>query len=178
VQGLLFASFVAFWANLAFFLELPPFYMGSSVAGSLGIVGVVGVLAAPLAGRYADKCGKGGGIVALGAAAVAASFAVFWLGRESMAALIGGIVLMDVGVQTSMISNQARVYALDASSRSRLNTVYMTIMFICGALGSAAGAHAFALLGWTGVCALGVACGVLAVAVALWPGAGRAEETC
>ncbi|MDR3641239.1 MAG: MFS transporter [Humidesulfovibrio sp.] len=164
VQGLLFAGFVSFWANLAFFLERPPFFMGSSVAGALGVVGIVGVFAAPLAGRLADKGGQRR-IILAGALAVAVSFAVFWLGRASLLAIIAGIVLMDAGLQAAMVSNQARVYALDASARSRLNTVYMTAMFTGGAIGTALGAHAFTLFGWTGVCALGACCALLGLAV-------------
>ena len=79
--------------------------------------------------------------------------------------LIVGIVVMDVGLQASMISNQTRVYALDATARSRLNTVYMTTMFLGGAIGAAVGAQAFARFGWTGVCVMGVACGLLALAL-------------
>jgi predicted MFS family arabinose efflux permease len=164
VQGLLFAAFVAFWANLAFFLERPPFFMGSSVAGALGIVGIVGVFAAPLAGRLADKGGKRR-IILCGSLAVAVSFAVFWLGRESLVVIIAGIVLMDAGMQAAMVSNQARVYALDASARSRLNTVYMTMMVTGGAIGTAIGARAFTLFGWTGVCVMGVCCALLGLAL-------------
>ncbi|WP_243310118.1 MFS transporter [Fundidesulfovibrio agrisoli] len=162
VQGLLFGGFVAFWANLALFLEQPPFLAGSTVAGLLGVVGVVGVIAAPLAGRLADKGGQRTVILA-GAGAVAVSFACFALFRESWAVLIGGIVLMDVGLQAAMVSNQSRVYALDAAARSRLNTVYMTIMFTGGAIGAAVGAQAFAHFGWAGVCVMGAACAVLAL---------------
>jgi len=164
VQALLFAGFVSFWTTLAFFLEQPPFHLGSSVVGTLGIVGVVGVMTAPLVGKLVDKGGHGR-IIALGSAAVGISFALFWFGRQSMAALVIGIILMDAGLQAAMISNQARVYALDGSARSRLNTVYMTIMFVGGAIGSAVGAQAFAALGWLGVCAFGVACGVLALLI-------------
>ncbi|OIN98423.1 MAG: MFS transporter [Desulfovibrionaceae bacterium CG1_02_65_16] len=164
VQGLLFAGFVSFWANLAFYLEQPPFFMGSSVAGALGIVGLVGVFVAPLAGRLADTGGQRR-MILLGAAAVAASFAVFWLGRGHMAALIAGIVLMDAGLQAAMVSNQARVYALDASARSRLNTVYMTMMFMGGAIGTAIGALAFTRYGWAGVCGFGAGCAALALAL-------------
>ncbi len=164
VQGLLFAGFVSFWANLAFHLEQPPFHMGSAVAGALGVVGIVGVMAAPLAGRLADKGGNRR-VILLGAASVAASFALFWLARESMAALIAGIVLMDAGLQAAMVSNQARVYALDAGARSRINTVYMTMMFLGGAAGTAIGAQAYAHFGWAGVCGFGVASAALGLGV-------------
>lgn len=164
VQGLLFAGFVSFWSSLAFFLEQPPFRMGSSVAGALGVVGIVGVMVAPLAGRFADKGGKRR-IILLGAASVAASFALFWLGRESMAVLIAGIVLMDAGLQAAMISNQAQVFGLDASARSRLNTVFMTIMFTGGAIGTALGAQAYSLFGWAGVCGFGAGCSLAGFAI-------------
>ncbi|MFP5238705.1 MAG: MFS transporter [Acidobacteriota bacterium] len=166
VQGLLFGGFVAFWANLALFLEQPPFSAGSTVAGLLGVVGVVGVLAAPLAGRLADKGGQRA-VVLAGAGAVAVSFVCFALFRESWAVLIGGIVLMDVGLQAAMVSNQSRVYALDAAARSRLNTVYMTVMFTGGAIGAALGARAFAHFGWAGVCIMGALCSLLALCVEL-----------
>lgn len=167
VQGLLFSGFVSFWASLAFFLEQPPFRMGSSVAGALGVIGIVGVMAAPLAGRLADKwSGQGGNrrIIVLGAAAVAASFALFWTGRTSMAVLVAGIILMDAGLQVAMVANQARVYALDAGARSRLNTVYMTMMFLGGALGTAIGAQAYAHFGWAGVCGFGAVSSLLGFA--------------
>ncbi len=170
VQGLLFGAFVAFWATLALFLEQPPFSQGSAVAGLLGLFGVVGVLAAPLAGRVADKGARGRErVIVLGSGLVAASFLLFWLFRASWAVLCGGIVLLDIGLQAAMVSNQSRVFGLDASARSRLNTVYMTMMFAAGALGSAVGAKAFSLFGWTGVCGLGVVCGLGALGVELWP---------
>jgi predicted MFS family arabinose efflux permease len=166
VQGLLFGSFVAFWANLALFLEEPPFSQGSSVAGLLGLLGVAGVLAAPLAGRMADRRGQGQGtVVAFGAAALAASFMLLWVFKTSWDALLVGIVLLDAGLQSAMISNQSRVYALEATARSRLNTIYMTAIFTGGALGATGGAWAFARFGWEGVCAIGTGAGLLALAV-------------
>ncbi len=165
-QGLLFAGFIGFWANVALFLEQPPFSQGSSVAGLLGLIGVVGILIAPLAGRLADKDGHGR-MIALGASAVLAAFALFGFLRTSWIALVAGIVVMDVGSQASMISNQTRIYALDATARSRLNTVYMTTMFLGGAAGAAVAGHAFALFGWTGVCAMGACCAAGALGIEL-----------
>jgi predicted MFS family arabinose efflux permease len=137
VQGLLFSAFVAFWANLALYLERPPFSKGSAVAGLLGVLGVAGVLA----------------------------FALMAVFQGSWTALLAGIVLMDIGLQSAMISNQSRVYGLDASARSRLNTVFMTIMFASGSIGTAVGAWAFATFGWEGVCVMGAASGLAACAL-------------
>ena len=176
-QGLLFGAFVAFWAEVALFLEQPPFDQGSAVAGLLGLLGVAGILVAPLAGRFVDRLGGGPGPLVIGGAGlVAVAFLLFALFPTSWGALIGGIVIMDIGVQASMIANQSRIYALDAAARSRCNTVFMTVMFGCGALGSAVGAEAFARFGWTGLSLLGAGCAGLACALELGAGRRRASR--
>jgi predicted MFS family arabinose efflux permease len=62
---------------------------------------------------------------------------------------------MDLGVQASQVANQARVYALDPSARSRLNTIFMATMLFGGARGAGIGGLAFSYFGWTGICAFG-----------------------
>ncbi|KHK02436.1 MFS transporter [Desulfovibrio sp. TomC] len=173
VQGLLFGGFVAFWANLALFLEKPPFSQGSAVAGLLGLVGVAGVVCAPLAGRLADR-GSKGRLVAWGAGGVLAGFAVLGLFPSSWTALILGILLMDIGLQSALVANQARIYGLDASARSRINTVFMTTMFLGGAVGTAASAQAFAVFGWAGVCVMGGGLAAAALAMELFGRQARA----
>jgi predicted MFS family arabinose efflux permease len=66
-------------------------------------------------------------------------------------------------VQANHISNQTRVLGLSAESRNRLNTVYMVTYFAGGALGSAAGALAWAGGGWSALCAAGAAFGTAAL---------------
>ncbi|MCR6629972.1 MAG: MFS transporter [Magnetospirillum sp.] len=166
IQGLLFGAFSAFWSVLALKLEAPPLHLGSSVAGLFGLIGAAGALAAPLAGRLADRRGPAFLVIA-GAALVGVAFIPMGLGGNSLTALVVGVLVMDLGAQASMVSNQTRVYALDAAARSRLNTVYMTLMFAAGAAGSALGAHAWALWGWPGVCTLGTVMGLGAAAVEL-----------
>ena len=166
VQALLFAAFTSFWANLAVFLEMPPFSKGSSVAGLLGLLGVAGVMAAPFTGKLADRYTKGKGkVIALGSAVVAVSFVIFAAFRTSWAALFIGIVLMDIGMQAALISNQSRIYALDAAARSRMNTVFLTVIFIGGSIGAAVSAHIFEAYGWLGIGLLGAAFGAAAFAV-------------
>jgi predicted MFS family arabinose efflux permease len=166
IQALLFGAFSAFWSVLALKLEAPPLHLGSSVAGMFGIIGAAGALMAPLAGRIADRRGPGFLVVA-GALAVGGAFVPMLLWQDSLVVLAVGVLVMDVGAQATMVSNQTRIYALDAAARSRLNTVYMTLMFAGGAIGSALGARAWAGWGWTGICVLGAVMGLAAAAVEL-----------
>lgn len=164
IQALQFAAFSAFWSVLALKLEAPPLHLGSSVAGLFGVIGAAGALMAPLAGRLADRRGPRF-LVICGTAAVGLAFVPMGLWPDSLVALVAGVLVMDVGAQAAMVSNQTRIYALDAAARSRLNTVYMTVMFAGGAVGSALGARAWAGWGWTGVCVLGAGFGLTAAAV-------------
>jgi predicted MFS family arabinose efflux permease len=57
-------------------------------------------------------------------------------------------VLLDFAVQLSMVLGQREVYALDPHSRARLNAVYMTSIFLGGALGSLLASPLYERLGW------------------------------
>lgn len=165
-QGMLFACFSAFWANLALELRLPPYNLGATFAGLMGLIGAVGALAAPIAGRVADRHGPQM-VVTLSAVLVFASFLLLILVQGSMPALVIGVVLMDLGVQSALVSNQAGIHALDSGARSRVNTVFMTTMFCGGALGSMLGGSAFEAWGWTGTCLVALVAAALAFLLSL-----------
>ena len=149
VQGALFAGFSAFWTVLALHLQHSSFDLGPAAAGLFGLLGLTGVLIAPLVGRTVDR---------IGAFRVTTAGIVFmllgWLATGIVPGLVGlvlAVILMDAGVQISLVSNQAAVFALDPAARSRLNTVFVAGIFLGGALGSACGSAAWALAGWNGV---------------------------
>lgn len=76
------------------------------------------------------------------------------------------MILLDLGLQGSHISNQSEVYRLDPAARSRLTTGYMTLYFTGDALGSALTGPAYARYGWSGTCAIGTA--MAAAALVVW----------
>jgi predicted MFS family arabinose efflux permease len=133
-----FGSFSAFWTTLAFRLESPPLHYGSRVAGLFGLLGIAGAAAAPFAGYLADRR-SARGTVGLALIGVAAAWVVLAVAGDTLWGIAAGVVILDAAVQTAQVSNQARIYALDARLYGRLNTIYMVSYFAGGALGSAAG---------------------------------------
>lgn len=154
--GALFAAFSIFWSVLTLLLAGEPFHLGPQASGLFGIVGAAGALAAPLAGKSADKRGPRA-VVSLCIVLVAVSFVIFALSGSSLVGLVIGVIVLDVGVQAAQISNQSRIYALKPEARSRVNTVYMVVYFIGGAVGSAVASLAWHAFGWVGVCIAGLA---------------------
>lgn len=171
-QGLLSVAFSAFWSTLAVMLHAAPFHLGSAAAGAFGLAGAAGALAAPLAGKVADR--KGPEVVTrIGAGLVVAAFIAMavgsWGGGGPLWLVAAGAVVFDLGVQASLIAHQTIVYSLEPAARSRLNAVLMGGMFIGMASGAWLGNQALAQWGWPGVCGLAALAGALALGVRLWP---------
>ena len=176
-QGLLSVGFSAFWSTLALYLHAGPFQLGSAAAGAFGLAGAAGALAAPWAGRLADRHGSEW-VTRLGIGLAALAFASLlllpWLpGVTGLVLLALATVVFDLGVQATLIAHQAQVYGLEPEARSRLNAVLFTGMFIGMARGAALGSLLLARLGWSGVAGLALATALLALAVRLWPGLPR-----
>ncbi|ALW87150.1 MFS transporter permease [Hymenobacter sedentarius] len=164
VGASLFAAFSVFWTTLAFYLEGAPFHYGSDVAGFFGLIGAFGALAAPLAGKTADTKGPDY-TIALGIVLALVAYAILGFGGLYVAGLVIGVILLDVGVQATHISNQSMIFSLVPEARSRLNTVYMTAYFTGGSLGSILGGLAWVHGGWPGVCFVGGALTAVALLV-------------
>lgn len=92
---------------------------------------------------------------------------------RSVAGLAVGVVLLDLGVQGSHVSNLARVHALPGAERSRRNTVYMVAYFAGGAAGTAFATFAWSRWAWPGAVAVGAAAPALALLA--WSVGGRAD---
>jgi predicted MFS family arabinose efflux permease len=164
-----FGAFSVLWTALAFLLSGPPYHYSSLVIGLFGLAGVAGVAAANLAGKLADAQRARLSTV-LAAILTVGSYGALALARSSLAALLVGIVVLDIGEQSMHITSQAVIYEAVPEARSRVNSAYMTCFFAGGALASGATGAVFAAGGWTGVCALGAGFATLALAMALREG--------
>ena len=175
--ALVYAALSVFWATLAFHLQEAPFLAGPQAAGLFGLLGAAGAVSANLAGRYLDRIGAR--VLVRGSAAVMlVAYGVFAACGATWAGLVGGLALLDLGAQAASVSNQSEIYKLHPSAQTRLNTIYKIFYFAGGAAGSSLGAIAWAGFGWNGVCVVGAAFLVTALA---WdflrvPGAARGRS--
>ncbi|MEQ4282302.1 MFS transporter [Pseudomonas syringae] len=161
-QACMFATFSLFWTAVP--LELSRNHgLSQTQIAIFALIGAIGAIAAPISGRLADAGYTR--IASLGALLFGALSFLPGLVHPAYSVIglaITGVVL-DFCVQTSMVLGQRTVYALDAASRSRLNALYMTSIFIGGAIGSAVASPLFDHGGWTWVLIAGTALPLIAL---------------
>ncbi|GAA0535846.1 MFS transporter [Paractinoplanes ferrugineus] len=162
-QGLLFGAFSAFWTAIAYEL-IGEHGFGQAQIAIFALVGAGGATAAPLAGKLADR---GYGVAGSGAALVLAALmaGLAAVGHRSVVVLAVAGFLLDFAVQAHQVMSQHEIYALRSDARARINTVFMTTVFTCGALSSAATGLLHHRYGWTGACVLAAILSLAGLAV-------------
>ena len=155
IGACLFGAISAFWSTMAFFLEKSPFEYSLSMIGLFGIIGAGGALISPVVGRITDSQGPFKPM-RFGILMMMAGYLILFEGKNGIALVIAGIILIDMGLQCTHIPNLSRNYSLLPDARTRLNTIYMTFFFIGGTLGSSIGSIAWNIGGWTSVCIVGI----------------------
>src|SRR5271166_307985 len=101
------------------------------LVGLFGLAGIVGALAAPLAGRFADRRSPRWTIGA-GLACILLSYAVLYEFGGTVCGMVVGVILLDLGAQSAHVSNQSQIYAIRPEARSRMNTAYMVANHVEG----------------------------------------------
>jgi predicted MFS family arabinose efflux permease len=158
----MFATFSLFWTAVP--LELARNHgLSQSQIAIFALVGAIGAIAAPIAGRLADA----------GHTRIASLLALLFASLSFLPAFIHPVysviglavtgVVLDFCVQMNMVLGQRAVYALDAKSRSRLNALYMTSIFIGGAFGSSVASPVYEHGGWLWIVIVGSAFPLLAL---------------
>ncbi len=152
--GLGFAGFSAFWTTLVFLME-DNFGYGSGIAGTFGILGIGGAVAASAIGKLSDKKNKNN-LITYSIFIMIVAWLVFEFSSYSIVGLVIGVLLVDMGLQSLHITNQNIIFSRNPDARNRINTIYMVGYFIGGALGTVTGAYAWQLFEWRGVASLGL----------------------
>jgi predicted MFS family arabinose efflux permease len=157
-----FAAFSCFWTTVTFLLAGQPFGYSQASIGLFALVGAAGVVCALAVGRQLDRRRHlRWPVTGIGVIVLLGSFGPLAAGAHSLTWLITGTLVMDACSQAVHVTNQAVIYDLASSARSRITAIYMTIYFTGGALGTTAGVIAYDHDGWDGACtAAACFCGI------------------
>jgi predicted MFS family arabinose efflux permease len=149
-----FASMMSIWSCMAFHLAGSPFHAGSDAVGMLALCGVAGAIAASGAGKYVSR----GGIFRMsiiGGSLQLMAWSSAWLFGDTYTGLIVAIILADIGAQCLQVSNQSGSLQQLPQATNRVNTIFMTTLFIGGSLGTFFSGLGWSMKGWLGVCIVG-----------------------
>ncbi|MBB3111374.1 putative MFS family arabinose efflux permease [Paenibacillus phyllosphaerae] len=149
-QACLFGAFSLFWTVVPMHLS-DEFGMSQQGIAWFALVGVGGAIAAPIAGRLADR-GLGKVITGVAILVAALSFMlIHFYDSHSTAALILLYIAaftLDMAVSGNLVIGQRAIYSLGNEARGRLNGLFMSIFFAGGAIGSSLGGWAYTEGGW------------------------------
>jgi predicted MFS family arabinose efflux permease len=166
-QGCLFFAFSLFWTTTPLLLAGPHYRLTQNGIALFALAGVSGAIAAPIAGRAADR-GWGrpatGAAIALVALTMLGSIFVPQGSVVALSLLVAAAIAVDFGVQANLVFGYRAIFALAPEARGRLNGVYLSTAFVGGAIGSALGAWAYARGGWGLACSVGLTPPLLALA--------------
>jgi MFS family permease len=162
----LFAAFSLFWTTVPLWLAGPQFGLSQGGIGLFALAGVAGAIAAPIAGRVADR----GWTRAATAVAMLCAAGAFLMTRialrgssHDLALLVAAAVVLDFGVAGNLTLGQRAIFALGPEYRSRVNGIYMATFFMGGAIGSLIGGWAYAFGGWAVASWVGLALPLMAL---------------
>jgi predicted MFS family arabinose efflux permease len=162
-QALMFGTFTTFWTAIAYELASRHGLDQTEIA-VFALVGAAGALSAPLIGRLGDS-GHGAVGRFVGFALAIAAMTLAALGASSVALLVTAAVVLDVGAQFNYVLSMRDIYELAPDARARINSVFMTTMFLGGAVASALTGVISDRWGWSGVCVFGIVEATLGVLV-------------
>lgn len=164
-QACLFGAFSLFWTVVPLHLA-DNFGMSQIGIAWFALVGVGGAIAAPIAGRLADR---GWSKVLTGTAMIVAvlSFLLIHLFESSstlaLILLFVSAITLDMAVSGNLVVSQRVIYSLGNEARGRLNGLFMAIFFLGGAIGSSLGGWSYTQGGWSLTSLIGTILPVLAL---------------
>jgi predicted MFS family arabinose efflux permease len=131
------------------------------------LAGLAGAAVAPLAGRFADKgFGRLATRVAFVSGIVAFVLNIFIEPGSTwgLVLLVLTANLLDAAVSAHLVLGQRAVFMIDPANQSRLNGLYLAIIYVGGAVGSALGTYVFTHGSWTVANAMGACLPLIALA--------------
>ena len=142
-------SFTNFWTTLTFLLAGSPYHYDSLIIGLFALIGIAGMLLAPVYARllinpfvplFSVIIGEIINIVGIIIGTYTGTFTV-----------VGPVIQAfgtDAGLLITQIANRSAIYAIEPKGRNRVNTAFMLMTFLGQLTGTSAGNRLYARGGW------------------------------
>ncbi|GAB1158590.1 MFS transporter [Paenibacillus illinoisensis] len=164
-QASLFGAFSLFWTTVPLRLA-NDFGMTQQGIARFALAGVGGAIAAPIAGRWADK-GLTRILTGLAIVIAVLSFGLAYVfqghSTAELVLLVVVAITLDMAVSGNLVLGQRVIYSLAGEARGRVNGIFMSIFFIGGAIGSSIGSWSYASGGWSLTTLIGLIMPLLAL---------------
>ena len=132
----------------------------SSQIGLLGLIGLATMLAAPLCGKYlVHPLGEPLFSAAVGKAVSLLGVVLgTFLGKQSVAGPIIQAALLDIGLVILQISNRVAIHPIEPQMRNRVNTAFVSVLYLGQLAGTKAGSVVYySFGGWVPTGAVSIA---------------------
>lgn len=146
--------FASTFNYLPFYLSAPPFSAGTRLITLLYLTYVVGIVIAPLSGKFSNRFGNGPTMI-LGSAVFGAALLLSHVPRLDTVCLSLGLACAGFfAVHAAAVGGMNRRLS---ASRGRANSLYILWYYLGGSAGITVMGQAFRRFGWSGVTGLGLA---------------------
>jgi predicted MFS family arabinose efflux permease len=150
-QACMFGAFCFFWTTVPMMLVNSAFQFTQKGVAIFALAGLAGAIAAPYAGKLADRgWSKQATFIAFLIGIISFSLNHFVVAGSTLwlIVLIISANLLDAGVSAHLVLGQRAIFMIDPKNQSRLNGLYLVIVNVGGAFGSALGGWAYLHGGW------------------------------
>ncbi|KDR77458.1 hypothetical protein GALMADRAFT_266942 [Galerina marginata CBS 339.88] len=142
------AGFAYYWVTLTFLLGGPPYNYSTLEIGLFGLIGMAGVAAGPLSGRFVDRTLPWHSLL----------ISIFFLlAFQAVQTAAGGIHIsavviscfgLDFFQQIQNVALPSYIFSISQAAISRLNALYMISYYVGQLIGTSAGTRIFVQYGW------------------------------
>ncbi len=123
-----FAILSLVFTSMTFVLANPPYHFSDFQVGLFGLLGVIGIFSSSWSGKTVGK-GRVNFVAILCIGLMLFSCIPLFFAQQNIVAYAVGVLMSYFGLTAFHVLNQNLVYRIDATARSRINAVYMTIYF-------------------------------------------------
>lgn len=173
IAMLVFAAITVLLTPMVLPLTSAPYHLSHTQVGLFGLAGAAGAVGAFKAGTWCDR-GWANRVTGAGLSLMLAAWALAATLHRTLLGLAVAVVIIDFGLQSVHVANQSLIYRLDPELHGRVTAAYMTFYSIGSAVGAIASTWVYAARAWSGVCLLGAA--ISLGALAYWAALQRAAH--